>query len=124
MELENNNLEMELLYSEYVASVGENILENKLLKDTEAMYIKSIKQLHEETKSLQEKFKIIETRMNDIRVFSYANDFADNIIQKNKDFKGNLFATQIFIKLFFPINFSKSILNFQKVSKSMILKIY
>lgn len=94
-EMENNpSLELELAYSEYVSSYAELLLEKKNLKDTEVSFTKSINSLQEEVWSLQEKCKLIETRISDIKALSCINDYAD-IVQINiKHFIGELLINQ------------------------------
>ena len=91
LELENNNLELELAYSEYVASFAELILEKKILKDTEVSFCNSMKSICEDVKSLQEKRKLIETRIRDVRALSCLNDYIDIVQSNTQNFKGNRF---------------------------------
>ncbi|XP_011495729.1 PREDICTED: uncharacterized protein LOC105360513 [Ceratosolen solmsi marchali] len=86
LELENNNLELELAYSEYVSSNAELILEKKIFRDTELTLTNSIKSIYEETKYLQEKFKLLETRIKDIKALSWLNDYVDDVQSHTKDF--------------------------------------
>jgi hypothetical protein len=90
LELENNNLELELAYSEYISSHAELILEKKIFQDTEIALTSSIKSLYEDTKCLQEKFKLIETRINDVKALSWLNDYVDDVQSRTKDFIGKL----------------------------------
>lgn len=94
MELEYNNLELELAYSQYVASYAELILEQKCLEDTKVFRDNSMKKNHKETQSLMNKCKLIETRVNDAEVLSYLNDYVDSVQTIINKFQGTTFQFQ------------------------------
>ncbi|XP_058793402.1 uncharacterized protein LOC131665509 [Phymastichus coffea] len=87
IELENNNLELELIYSEYVSSYAELFLEQKSLKEDEDSFEISLKKAHKETKSLLENKKSIETRINDIKALTCINDYLDSVQSTFNDCK-------------------------------------
>ncbi|XP_031789623.1 uncharacterized protein LOC100680311 [Nasonia vitripennis] len=82
MQLENNNLELELMYSQYIASYAGLILEKKKLKEAEESFSKTMLSLREETRVLLEKYQALKTRLKDIQAYSDLNDYMD-IIQEN-----------------------------------------
>ncbi|KAL7293383.1 hypothetical protein TKK_0013149 [Trichogramma kaykai] len=90
MELENNNLEMELVYSNFAASYIELYLEEKKKKEAEQSSSTLIKNLSKETKSLQEYYYTLTRRMEDIVYLSCLNDYTDLVQQNTKDFKDKI----------------------------------
>ncbi|XP_014204061.1 uncharacterized protein LOC106636235 [Copidosoma floridanum] len=90
LEAENYNLDMELAYSDYVASHLELILEKEALRNAEKCFTTSIKNLCEETKALHEKYKLIETRIKEVKAAGHLTDYQDKIAFVVKNVKADL----------------------------------
>lgn len=88
LELENNNLELELEYSRFINSHAESILEEKALKDTNSFFCNSIRNIHEDLKSLREKYQLIETRINDVKALHSLSDYIDIVKSNSEKQKG------------------------------------
>lgn len=79
-------MELELMYSQYIASHAELILEKKKLKEAEESFSKTMLSLREETRILLETYKLLKTRLNDIQAYSDLNDYMDIIQENMKEF--------------------------------------
>lgn len=90
MELEHNNLELELVYGEYIQSMAELVIANKKLKETEASYGESIKNLSAEVKSLEEKCHMLEERNNNIKLLSNINNYEESVQTHLKETESKL----------------------------------
>ena len=88
LELENNNLELELMYSNYIASVAEKVLEEKALIETEKKFIKLVKNMHEETKILNNKCRDLKLRNSEIELLINLKSTTDNEIKSIEQFEG------------------------------------
>lgn len=99
MELEHNNLELELIYGEYIQSMAELVIANKKLKETEATYGKSIKNLSTEVKSLEEKCQVIEERNNNIQLLSNINNYEEAVQNHLKDIESWSLLTAVYIHI-------------------------
>ncbi|KAJ8687431.1 hypothetical protein QAD02_023225 [Eretmocerus hayati] len=90
VESENITLDLDLAYSEYVASCAQLILEKKILKDAESRSVNLMKKIHEETKSLEDKCNLILKRIGDVKLLSCLDNQVDIMKIDLKEFTENL----------------------------------